>query len=241
MMTKAGIANRFNLKGGTLYTVPNVRPRAYSFVMAAPKFRALIVMPATARPTTKNQAKAGDNSPAQDLMKWPIHLKMYKNAANANRRVSAVSRLSLNSCICPNLPFQCFPKVWNWLAICMLHLPAYFAAYCRNLTHELLLAVPNCILARTCRTCCYWKEGLVDCIYIYVIDLVDPYDEAVATKQCQHPKHGSGKQGPINWLHNLRHESALRRSCCLGSACMMSTLSSMMAVSSPKIPATEWK
>ena len=63
MMIKAGIAKRFNLKGGTLYTVPRVRPRVYSFVMAGPKFRALIIMPAAARPTTKIQAKAGDSSP----------------------------------------------------------------------------------------------------------------------------------------------------------------------------------
>ncbi len=28
MMTKAGMAKRFNLKGGTLYTVPRLSPRA---------------------------------------------------------------------------------------------------------------------------------------------------------------------------------------------------------------------
>lgn len=64
MIRNAGIANRFNLKGGTLYTVPRKSPREYSFVIAGPKLRAQIVTPPSAKPMTRTHASAGVSSPA---------------------------------------------------------------------------------------------------------------------------------------------------------------------------------
>lgn len=64
MIINAGTAKRLRRKGGTLYTVPSARPKAYSRVMRGPKLAAVRAKPPAARPAHSSHASAGLSSPA---------------------------------------------------------------------------------------------------------------------------------------------------------------------------------